>query len=501
MELSFQTKPLCFLKPILQEVYLHEETIDTIVPDSYPDMTEILDAYAEPVLRGKEARDGSFVLSAGIKGGILYVSEEEAAPRCLDLYIPSSIRVDNPLLTEQTQLQCTLRIRSADARILNSRKASFRVTLICEIRAYGPVTETLYELCQENRELQVKKELYRVCLPLEAAERSFALSEEISWNSRPSISRIYKSVCRLLPGDQKLVGDKVVFKGTLCCKIVYLSDDGSLHSVQEQFPFSHYCEVSRDYDEERADVTMAITGCELELDHQEPMKAIQVQVHGLAQCVVLGEKELEIITDAYATKGYFDPQWITYDIDCCVDRQDVSVPFQARIPWPLKEVVDTEILWDQPVIERDPEQATIKIPALIKALGYNDQGELMVRTGRGEAAERVTLAEQCKLIIEICPPVDCFHSLSSDGIEIRSSIPLNFCCVNPQGLQSLKDGTWTEEEEKTEHPSLIVKMLPKDTVLWEIAKYYQTTEAAIKEANGLDTDYLSEEQLLLIPRC
>ena len=46
MELAFQQTPLVFMKQICQEVYRQEETGETIVPDSYPDIETIVDAYA-----------------------------------------------------------------------------------------------------------------------------------------------------------------------------------------------------------------------------------------------------------------------------------------------------------------------------------------------------------------------------------------------------------------------------------------------------------------------
>ena len=92
MELSFQTSPIRYLRCIMQEVHFQDESSDTIVPDSYPDIAAILDCHANVILRGKDCRDGSITVAGGIKGGILYSPEDGSPLRCLDLYIPFSMK-------------------------------------------------------------------------------------------------------------------------------------------------------------------------------------------------------------------------------------------------------------------------------------------------------------------------------------------------------------------------------------------------------------------------
>ena len=171
MELNVQSKPLHFLRCIMQEVHFHDESADTIVPDSLPDILSILHAYADPIIRGKDCRNQSATIAGGIKGGILYLPEKENIPRHLDLYIPFSIRLDHAEFTENTKLVCSIRIRSVDAKIINSRKATLRVCLGCEIAAYENVEETLYEVENPPSVLQTRTASYRIGLPLETTEK------------------------------------------------------------------------------------------------------------------------------------------------------------------------------------------------------------------------------------------------------------------------------------------------------------------------------------------
>lgn len=185
MELAFQTSQLHFLRRAAQEVRYQEETAETIVPDSYPDISTIADCFANAILRGKDCRDGSVIISGGVKAGILYVPDDGSYPRNLEFYIPFTVKVENPSLTEQAQVLSSMTVRSVDARMINSRKAMIRVNLGCEVTAYEESVETFYTLQSEWDALQQKQSTYQISLPLETGEKSFVVSD--TWRfHRPS---------------------------------------------------------------------------------------------------------------------------------------------------------------------------------------------------------------------------------------------------------------------------------------------------------------------------
>ena len=279
MELTFQTSPLHFLRCVVQEVHFQEETSDTIVPDSYPDIASILDCYADPVIRGKDCRDRSFTVSGGLKGGILYLPENETAPRCLELYMPFTVKFDHPELTERSQVIVSARVRSVDARMINSRKAMLRVGIGCEIAAYEQDKDELYDLKSTDPRLQMKMEQYMVELPLETSEKSFVLNDSLDLTGHPALGHLCKSILTVYPTDQKIVANKAVFKGNLNCKILYMTADQTLHCLQHQFPYSQYCELTTDYDDETVAVYPAITGYDLEPDQPEKPSSVSISTN------------------------------------------------------------------------------------------------------------------------------------------------------------------------------------------------------------------------------
>ena len=233
MELTFQTRPFSNLHCLMNEVHFQEEVSDMIVPDSYPDIDHIAYCFADVILRSKECRAGSAMISGGIKAGILYVPEGDADIQCVDTYVPFTMRFENPEITDQTSLICSICVRSVEARVINSRKISFRIGIGCELSAFERAIEEIYEIVEKPQSLQVNKEQYRMMLPLELNEKTFLIHDAISFSGHPSASSIYKFRCELLPSEHRIVGDKAIFKGTLLCKLLYLTNDHKLHCIQQ----------------------------------------------------------------------------------------------------------------------------------------------------------------------------------------------------------------------------------------------------------------------------
>ena len=88
MELVFEAQSIDYLRPVFTKAAAQEQTQELIVPDSYPDCGRIVFTGACAVMRGKEARDGSVVVTGGVRAGLLYVPEDGTEPRALSCYLP-----------------------------------------------------------------------------------------------------------------------------------------------------------------------------------------------------------------------------------------------------------------------------------------------------------------------------------------------------------------------------------------------------------------------------
>lgn len=498
MELTFQSSPYSFLHCIMREVRYQEETAETIVPDSFPDISRIVDCFADVVLRGKECIEQSILITGGVKGGILYIPDGDDIPKALDIYIPFTMRVDDPAISPQSNVICSLRVRSVEARMINSRKSLLRVGIGCELIGYENDLDELYEFRDQDNKIQTKYQTYHLYLPMEMEEKSFSIHETLDFNGHPDVSQIIKFRCELLPADQKIIGNKVVFKGSLLCKVLYVTQDHSLHLFQTVFPYSQYCELSNEYDDESLSISAIITDYDLDQFDIESA-GMSIHVHVLAQCLVTGKKEIKILSDAYSIRGSFLPVWKDYKPFVLLDQNVTTQNLKKQAPHQSDYVIDSDVYWDYPVVVQSEGTRQIICPVSFHVL-VEDNHQLQSVVERTEVKQACNMAEKCKCIPSLAPTGEFYVSTIHEGLEIRWGVKISADYYADHPLRTICGGSI--DENKTEDLNgavIIVRNIPANTDLWDLAKQYHTTEQEIMIANHLDQDQVLEDTILLLP--
>ena len=501
MELLFETKSSEFLREAYYGTISQEETGETIVPDSYPDVGQILHAFGSVVLRGKDSRSGSVSLSGGIHGGVLYQPEDGSAPRALHLYMPFTVRMEHPALTERGLCDVDCRIRSADARMLNSRKVLLRVSLCGSAVCYEPAEEEQcrWEGCED---LQLRTASYPVVRTLEYAEKPFPMTEEAELPAgRAPMAELVRYQADVDVQESRLLGSRGVFKGNVQLKLLYRTEEEELVSWSCQLPFSQYAEFEREYDgEEELETHIALTDLSVE-DANGQGKRLLINLQMLAQCIVSGAETVEIAEDAYSLHHDFVPQWREVELEGRLDRQVQQENLRAQIQAPVQSVVDTQVYLGDPVAEREGENLVVTVPAMANVLYLDHDGQLQGTTVRMETSCQTAAAETCACRAAVRPAGEAFAVPSGEGLEVRCAVAVTMDTRSSQTFRSLSGGQMSDEPVPTaDRPSVILRAVGPQDTLWSLAKACCSTTDAICAANGISEGPLPEG-MLLIPVC
>lgn len=499
MELIFETKTADYLREVFSSVIAQEESGESIVPDSHPDVGQILQTFGTVVLRGKECRNGSIHLSGGVQAGVVYEPEDHSAPRSLQAYLPFSVRMEHPAITESTEVHAVCRIRHIDAKVIHSRKILVRVSLCGGVTGYEPAQQTFSLSPAEPVDLQLRSAVYPIVRPVEFAQRQFPMAEEIEL---PEGQAPMKELCRsqvdLELTESRLLGSKAIFKGNALVRLLYLTEDEELATWSCQLPFSQYVELQREYEEQEVQVDLALAELHME-DTSGQGRRLLADLQILAQCTVVGQEQLEVLEDGYSLHHTFTPNWQQVEAAGRLDRQTMQETVRTPVEVPVKSVIDTQVCLSDPTVTWEDGQLVVTLPAVANILYCDPEEEIRGTTARMEISCRTAGAEQCQWHPMARLVGEAFAVPAGEGLEVRCTVEFTVDTVARQTYQTLLGGQLSDERLNTaDRPSVILRPMGTGESLWSLAKACCSTPEAIREANDL-TDGETVQGMLLIP--
>ena len=497
MDLTFSETKLAYLRRLLCQVIHQEETAETIVPDSMPDVGRIIGCWGVPVLRGKEWRGGAMTASGGVTAKLLYAPADDSPLQVMECYLPFTLRWELPQSDREGMMQVSCRLRSIDARMLNSRKLLVRANVAALGEAFLPEEESFYTLPDPPRGLEVQTARYPLTLPADCCEKTFLLDEELTLPAgNPEIGKtVYYSLTPELT-EGKVLGGKAVFKGNYRLHLVYLAPEGGLAQWDQDVPFSQFADLNREFEDE-PELTVDLLPTGVELEPLEDGRTVALKCSVLAQCLICTTRSMEVVQDAYSLRCPVELQRQSVELESRLDRQQLQEP--VRIPVEVQgSVADLSALIDYPRIERQDAGVRWEIPMCCRMLYYDENGMLQGRETREEARGELAADESSRCYGTSMPAGRMQYSAAAG--EVQGAIALTISCCAGQPIEAIQGITMGDPAPRSaQRPSVILRRTGGQESLWSLGKAYGSTVEAIRQANDLAADSAPAGTMLLIP--
>lgn len=485
---------------------LREETLEMIVPDACPDILRIVETDGKAFLTRKEAADGRVELAGLFKLSVLYVPDGEAGVRHLDATIPFTCAAEGSGIGPSCTVVACARLCRADTRAINPRKILVRAEAAVDVAVFSPRGEAVCSRITGDDEEGVEQltETQEVYLTACVQEKPFPLSDDMALSaSKPAALELLKSRVSLSRGDSKIIGNKLIFKGSANVTVLYRGEDNGVYTSNAELPFSQIMEVSGVAEDAECDLTLALTGAECTLNAEDDGRSVSVSIEALAQAVVRENRILEILVDAYSTREPLEAEWESCPVEERLDRgvRSQNVREVWEVPGAIREVTDCRLTVGRITQTREGEKLLLTAQVEIQALALNEEGELSALQHPVEVSCAIELPEGCACSCQCEGSGEVYAAPTAAGIEARFTLDFRFCAMSHRqvtALCALKPGE--APAESGEQPSLVLRMLERGERLWDVAKSYGTTIADIMSANELEDASAAVGRLLLIPR-
>lgn len=497
MELQFRKTICSCLKQAVHEVNNLEQTQEVRLPDSMPDISRILGAWGQVIMRGKEWRSDRIQSNGGIMVWVLYAPEDGSEPRCVDTWIPLQMEWDLP----ETDREGTIRVRwlprFVDARSVSPRKIMLRVGVAALGQAHIPMEADIYVPDEVPEMVELLRRTYPLTLDKEAGEKAFVLDEDLMLPAAsPGAEKLLYYTVQPDASDCKVMADKLAFRGSANLHVLYRSEEGTLHSCDLELPFSQFAELDASYGKDvSADVTMGVTGLELELDEEGHLR---LKCGLVAQYLIRDRVPVELVEDAYCTDRAYELNSRQLELPAVLDVRSDTISAGQNLPGTGSRVADAVFMPDFPRVRRKEDSVEMELPGLFQVLYYDEEGTLQSGIGRWEGQWSMKADPASNVNVSVMPAGRPQTALTGDGIDLRSDVQLQTGTVSGSMLSMVAGMEIGEKKEvPANRPSVILRRCEREP-LWNLAKEYGSTVAAIKEANRLQEEP-DAMRFLLIP--
>ena len=478
---------------------------DMVIPDTMPDMAEILTADAKVSLHADECAGGMLTVKGDVFFNVLYTAENTGEIKGCEQTFPF-IRTLELKCPDDSECMADAQVEHIGFTLVNSRKLSAKIMLALTAHAsqnkeYQPITD----ICSENAEIRSKK--YSIYIPISENCAEIEISDILTVpDDKPDIGEILRTDAYVVPCDVKVMTGKVMVHGELHINTLYTaSSDGSLTGVCHNVPFTDVIDaVSAD------DQSVVHVSYKLEQIHASGKGDLKgdtkiISIDALIRAVAnvsktVGEK---IADDCYMLRSCEELTRANMKISEYITSENTRIPVRAKIEAPknvkIKEVVHC---CAKPVLKGCTwENGTAHINGILTgAVLYLDENDT-IRSGMCEAdiTWQKQIQENCDIDTDMWTD-SVSYEFDENGVMLLCNVGIFTKALKPHNVEIITDINIKDDEKAKNNPGMVVYFGKDGDTLWSVAKKYRTRSNLIKKANNMENDKIETGKRLLIPK-
>ena len=491
--MQFEKQSIRCLNTVKQETQTQEQTQEFRISDGMPDIGTVVGAWGQVILRSKEWQPGTMAVSGGTMVWVQYLPEDGGIPQCVETWIPFQMTWPLPQTQRDGVIHVQCMLRSADARSTSARKMMIRTNVSVNALAMEERELEIHMPQNIPNDIELRQETYPAELPVCAGEKAFTVEETLYFP--PSIPKPEKLISYQLQPEiheTKIVNGKLVFRGNGILHILYLAEDNGEYTWDFDLPFAQYCELETDCEDGNIFIIPCVTA--LEIDREDDRQQVKAGV--VCQYRISNQTMIKVITDAYSP--HREISMVNQDLllPGILENKAQMVSAQQSVALDAMRLVDVQFQPETVTVQSHTEEAQLEIPGRFQLLYYDMDGELRCTFQKWEQNHSVPTGPDVHLNVMSFPNGKVQSTLMPGNCQVSTELKLITESVNTNPISmvtGLEVGTLQEPDP--DRPSVILRRAGEES-LWELAKSYGSTVAAIQEANGQQTE---PGQMLLIP--
>ncbi len=480
---------------------------DFLLPEYCPDIAAVLKCNLTPYIQSRQLSADRLTVEGMAAIRVLYLDEERKSVRVCEFSQPfTSVFVLKNGVGTMPSYTLDTAVEYVNCRATSPRRfdihGAFSIHLrLCCATAVPLLTEA------NDDSLFVRRKEVASSVPSAVAEKSFTVNEVLDIGSRAPVETLLRTACGIQTEPPRIMGGKMVLKGVICLKNIYLTagEEGNTEQVTHEIPFSQLFDAEGLEEDLLCCVDTAVASQDIRVTPNQAGENTLLTVSIKVNASVCGYRTTpqQVLTDAYSAKSPIQQEVRTVNFESICMQDTTRHAIKETVELPSESVDKVLDVWTEvspPTYSATEAGGVVEGHIQMFMLARDVDGQV----GYYERTAEYTLpcpAQEGTLKAKVCVLRTDF-SQNGEKLEIRMDVLLTCLWVQNQTIPCL---TKISADESISYPphraALKLYYADEGESLWEIAKGCRTSVEAIMQENGLDEDVLAKNCMLIIPMC
>ena len=488
-----------------------EQSIDGefLLPDYCPDIARILKCKGSAKILSKSLHASGITVTGTVMISLFYIDNTDSKVRCYQTMISFTKEIPFDIQIQNGAIDISCSLDYLNCRLSTPRKFDINGTASLRVTVSDNEVVTLLSNCQDKH-MQLKTKELNHTKVIVSTEKSVSINEEIEANSTLSgISSVIYSEAVPVFHECRTVTGKAIVKGDLYLRILFEDTQGEMKTYETNIPVSQILDAVGVDENCMCDVTTELSSLEVRTRTGMDGECRSVNLSATVQIKLIVSKTSKetVVVDAYSTEYEIASETEQFNFSRRLQNLDETFSVSGKFDFSqaISKVIDT---WCYVKYENcKTEQGRLTVNALLcceilaltqdltpiyleKTFEFNQSFHLESEEESGVFLnpQMIVLASAYTLTGETAADVRCEVRLISQVYTRTPVITITQIKAEPE-----------IRKEQDREISLVVYFAQSGETVWDIARKYNTSCAAITSSNHLKNEHIDQDQMLMIP--
>lgn len=316
-------------KKIIEKQKSIEVTGDIIVPDTKPDIVNIINTNGNAYIYKEDVTSGRVRVDGNIDTYIIYFSEN-GETRCMQTTMNFLESIDDEKISDDSKLKSNVTIENIETTILNERKISIKANVKISFDVYKKSEISFSNDLNMSDNIECLKENVKLKNVIGDGKTKTSIKEDISCDNSLEISEIIKTSVEIKSSENKISYNKVLAKAEANVKIIFITDNNQISCIENTIPIMSFIDIEKVNENDICNTDYKIRNMLIKPNSKE-MHSVNVQIDFDVYCEAYETKEIEMIQDMYGIKEDVTFSKKEADVELDVQEKNETLKINERI--------------------------------------------------------------------------------------------------------------------------------------------------------------------------